>query len=105
MADVTDNKSNTIGVSGGNKLVALVHWFNRSCAAIPRSVTLLVMRIAVALPFYFSGLLKWEGFFKLKDTAVFLFEHEFKLHIFGFCNHRVDSVKLPRPFDVVQKGS
>ena len=42
-----------------------------------------VARIALALPFLRSGLTRWEGFPKLTDATIYLFEEEFKLHIFG----------------------
>jgi putative oxidoreductase len=42
-----------------------------------------VLRIALAVPFFRSGLTKWDGFLSLSPAAVFLFEDEFKLHIFG----------------------
>jgi putative oxidoreductase len=42
-----------------------------------------VLRIALAVPFFKSGLTKWDGFLSLSPAAVFLFEDEFKLHIFG----------------------
>jgi len=43
----------------------------------------LVLRIALALPFFKSGLTKWDGFLSLSPAASYLFEDEFKLHIFG----------------------
>jgi putative oxidoreductase len=43
-----------------------------------------VLRIALALPFFKSGLTKWDGFLSLSPAASFLFEDEFKLHIFGY---------------------
>jgi putative oxidoreductase len=46
-------------------------------------VAQLALRIALAVPFWRSGLTKWDGFLQLSDTAVFLFEEEFKLHLFG----------------------
>ncbi|RTM14163.1 MAG: DoxX family protein [Bradyrhizobiaceae bacterium] len=42
-----------------------------------------VLRIALAVPFFKSGLTKWDGFLSLSPAAEFLFEDEFKLHIFG----------------------
>src|SRR5215475_4471037 len=42
-----------------------------------------VLRIALAAPFFKSGLTKWDGFLSLSPAAEFLFEDEFKLHIFG----------------------
>lgn len=41
------------------------------------------LRCALAIPFFKSGLTKWNGFLKLSDTPVILFENEFKLHIMG----------------------
>ena len=43
----------------------------------------LVMRIALAVPFWRSGILKWHGFLQLNDTAIDLFTDEFKLHLPG----------------------
>jgi putative oxidoreductase len=42
-----------------------------------------VLRLALAVPFFRSGLTKWDDFLSLSPSAVFLFEDEFKLHIFG----------------------
>ena len=42
-----------------------------------------VLRIALAVPFFKSGLTKWDGFLSLSPAAAYLFEDEFKLHIFG----------------------
>lgn len=49
----------------------------------PMSITQLALRIAVAVPFFRSGLTKWDGPLQLSDSAVFLFTEEFKLHVFG----------------------
>jgi hypothetical protein len=43
----------------------------------------LALRVALAVPFFRSGLTKWDSFGKLSDSAVYLFREEFKLHIFG----------------------
>ena len=50
--------------------------------ALP-SLVQLVMRLALAVPFWRSGILKWNGFLKLSDTAVTLFSDEFMLHLPG----------------------
>ena len=50
--------------------------------AVPALVQL-VMRVALAVPFWKSGILKWTGFLKLSDTAVTLFTDEFMLHLPG----------------------
>ena len=52
-------------------------------AIIPSSLTMLALRFALATPFWFSGLTKWDGFLTLSFGARTLFAEEFKLHIFG----------------------
>jgi len=47
------------------------------------SLVQLVLRVALAVPFWRSGILKWGGFLKLNDTAVTLFSDEFMLHLPG----------------------
>ena len=42
-----------------------------------------VLRIALALPFWRSGMTRWDGFLALKPATVYLFETQFKLHILG----------------------
>jgi putative oxidoreductase len=42
-----------------------------------------LLRVALALPFLKSGLTKWDGLLSLSPAASFLFEDEFKLHLFG----------------------
>jgi putative oxidoreductase len=41
------------------------------------------LRLALAVPFFKSGLTKWDGFLQLSDGAEALFSEEFKLHLFG----------------------
>jgi putative oxidoreductase len=50
---------------------------------VPLSLTMLALRFALAVPFWFSGLTKWDGFLTLSFGAKILFTDEFKLHIFG----------------------
>lgn len=52
-------------------------------AAIPHSVGLFALRLALAIPFWRSGMTKWDGFLNLSSGARYLFEQEFKLHLFG----------------------
>src|SRR5712691_13490956 len=42
-----------------------------------------LLRIALAVPFFKSGMTRWDGFLSLSPSAAYLFEEEFKLHIFG----------------------
>jgi putative oxidoreductase len=49
----------------------------------PPSLAQLVLRIGLAIPFWRSGVNKWDGFLQLNDVAVLLFSSEFKLHLPG----------------------
>ena len=51
--------------------------------SVGQCVALLALRIALAVPFWRSGLTKWDGFLKLSDSARMLFTDEFRLHLFG----------------------
>ncbi|MDX3886188.1 MAG: DoxX family membrane protein [Sphingomonas sp.] len=57
-------------------MIAAVAGFGR-LAAPP------VLRIALALPFLRSGLTRWDPFPTLSIGTQFLFESQFKLHVFG----------------------
>jgi putative oxidoreductase len=48
-----------------------------------RDLALLALRFALAVPFWRSGLTKWEGFLELSASARYLFAEEFRLHVFG----------------------
>ncbi|MBD0414899.1 DoxX family protein [Oryzicola mucosus] len=52
-------------------------------AAIPAALPLAALRVALAVPFFKSGLTKWDGFLTLSNGARYLFTQEFQLHIFG----------------------
>ncbi|WP_054313381.1 DoxX family protein [Mesorhizobium sp. 1M-11] len=47
------------------------------------SVTQFALRFGLAVPFWRSGVNKWDGFLQLNDVAVFLFSSEFQLHLPG----------------------
>jgi putative oxidoreductase len=71
---------------GGTKAAGATHGIHSIiawliCAA--RGVAPPVLRIALAVPFFRSGLTKFDGFLSISPMAVFLFEDQFKLHIFG----------------------
>ncbi|MDW5318397.1 DoxX family protein [Rhizobium sp. PL01] len=74
----------------GAALAALVTRAEGLLAAVPQSLPLLALRFALAIPFFKSGLTKWDGFLTLSQGARYLFEQEFKLHIFGS--------EIPYPF-------
>jgi putative oxidoreductase len=53
-------------------------------ALTPLSLVSIVLRVAVSVPFWNSGVLKWDSFpTRITDTAVFLFTDEFKLNLPG----------------------
>lgn len=60
-----------------DQAVLLIQWIAQPWLAQ------LMLRLALAVPFWKSGILKWAGFLQLNDTAVDLFTDEFKLHLPG----------------------
>jgi putative oxidoreductase len=48
-----------------------------------RDLVQFVLRVALSVPFWKSGMLKWTGFLQLSDTAVTLFSDEFMIHLPG----------------------
>jgi len=65
------------------RATALWSRLDAGLGAVPAAIPLLALRIALAIPFWRSGLTKWDGFLNLSSGARYLFEQEFKLHIFG----------------------
>jgi len=74
-------------IAPGAGLVTLAQLVERASDLLQRaaapSLVQLVMRVALAVPFFRSGILKWNGFLKLSDTALTLFSDEFMLHLPG----------------------
>lgn len=50
---------------------------------VPMWLALLVLRLALARPFFASGLTRWDGWFTLAFGTKILFSEEYKLHIFS----------------------
>ena len=66
------------------KIIKLIERMNAIVRSIAQpSLTQLVLRLGLAVPFWRSGVLKWDGFLQLNDTAVLLFSSEFQLHLPG----------------------
>lgn len=61
--------------------IELPYW--RNVRPYLLNVAQLALRFALALPFFRSGLTKWDDFLQLSDSADTLFSDEFKLHLFG----------------------
>ena len=60
-----------------DQAVGMIRWIAQP------SLAPLILRLALAVPFWKSGILKWNGFLQLNDTAIDLFTDEFKLHLPG----------------------
>lgn len=57
---------------------ALLVWVARIGAVLAP----IFLRVAIAIPFFRSGMTKWDGL-SLSSSATYLFENEFKIHLFG----------------------
>jgi putative oxidoreductase len=64
-------------------LGAVSNFTNALFSWAPQSLTMLALRFALAVPFWYSGLTKWDGFLNLSFGAQQLFANDFKLHILG----------------------
>lgn len=71
------------GGAGARPLQAMACRIVGQVGTVAPPLAQIALRLALAVPFYRSGLTKWDGFLQLSDTAVFLFQEEFKLHLFG----------------------
>jgi hypothetical protein len=64
---------------------------NLIAKCVPEWLASLALRFGIAIPFWKSGLTKWDGFGVLSETPVILFENEFMLDL-----PRFDSASLMR---------
>ncbi len=72
------------GNDGQRGIGGLIERVNAIVRAIAQpSLTQLVLRFGLAVPFWRSGVNKWDGFLQLNDVAVLLFSTEFQLHLPG----------------------
>ena len=72
------------GGNGQRRLAGLIERGNAVVRAIAQpSLTQLVLRCGLAVPFWRSGVNKWDGFLQLNDVAMLLFSSEFQLHLPG----------------------
>ena len=67
-----------------------VAWLEALLGGDPAIAAAAGAAVRVAVPFFKSGLTKWDGFLQLSGGAIYLFTQEFKLHIFG--------AEIPYPF-------
>ena len=58
---------------------------------VPASLALLLLRLTLAMPFYKSGLTRWDGWFNLSFGTKALFSDEYRLHVFG------QEIPFPQP--------
>lgn len=60
-------------------LCQIIGWLARTATLVAPPL----LRVTLALPFLRSGLTRWDGFLSLSFGTLYLFEEQFKLHIFG----------------------
>lgn len=68
--------------AGASAVERIVRGCIATLADVARMVAPPVLRIALALPFLRSGLTRWDGFLSLSAGTRYLFEEQFKLHLF-----------------------
>jgi putative oxidoreductase len=65
------------------RVIQLVRMIVDRLAFIAMAIAPLALRAALAVPFFRSGLTRWDGFLQLSPGTLYLFEEEFKLHVLG----------------------
>lgn len=61
---------------------ALISTGTQGLSKVASLIAAPVARVALALPFLRSGLTRWDGFLSISPATQFLFEEQFKLHVF-----------------------
>ena len=77
MTTRSDAGANPVGME--KALRSAVNWL----AQVATIIAPPILRVALAIPFFRSGLTRWDGFGSLSPSTVYLFEEMFKLHLFG----------------------
>jgi putative oxidoreductase len=67
----------------GAGLIERTHRLALHLGAAAALIAPVVLRVALAVPFFRSGLTKWNGVLTLSPVAQYLFEAQFQLHLFG----------------------
>ena len=74
-------RDNSDGPQGISRLIERANAI--VCAIAQPSLAQLILRLGLAVPFWRSGVNKWDGFLQLNDVAILLFSSEFQLHLPG----------------------
>lgn len=73
-----------LAADGGRLLATTLRRAEAAVAALaPPLLAQALLRLALAVPFWRSGINKWDGFGTLNEVAVLLFSSEFQLHLPG----------------------
>lgn len=76
---MTAGKALSSAVRSDAFVISAVAWIARLGSALAPPA----IRVALALPFLRSGFTRWDGFLSISPGTDYLFEEQFKLHIFG----------------------
>jgi putative oxidoreductase len=78
---------------------SVAHMTSAVFGLVPAWLPLLVLRLALARPFFASGLTRWDGWFTLSLGTKILFAQDYKLHILGA------AIPFPMPMAVAAMAS
>lgn len=80
MTDVAARAGSSVRLA---RMAHAIESANGLLARFPASIVQLLLRIALAVPFWRSGLTRWDGFGQISEATLYLFAEEFRLHVFG----------------------
>lgn len=73
-----------LGATGFSAILTnLLQRRSQKTASISTSLAQPMLRLSLAIPFFRSGLTRWDTGFSISDTTYYMFSTEFRLHIFG----------------------
>ena len=72
-----------VGERGAAPAITESRGFAAKLFGVIGTIASLALRFALGIPFFFSGLTKWDGFLQLSPSTNFLFANQYKLNVFG----------------------
>ena len=74
---------------------ARAHWAGGGYMIFIQAIASFALRFALAVPFFRSGLVRWNGFLDLSPATSYLYENEYKLNLLAQLGFFKEAPSLP----------
>ena len=74
---------------------ARAHWAGGGYMIFVQAIASFALRFALAVPFFRSGLVRWNGFLDLSPATSYLYENEYKLNLLAQLGFFKEAPSLP----------